>query len=202
MIYIIAGCLGFLIIHLFDIAALKRIPKIKPITWFIGSGLLVYALILLSLQPDKLPMPAWLIWPGWILLLTSFLMFLYSLFINLPFYKTYIASGVSDRLITTGLYSLVRHPGVMWFILVMISLLLISRSNLLLIAASVFILLDIVLVIIQDKFIFDKMFAGYAEYRRETPMLMPNRQSMNIFINSVKQHFTVRTSPSSVKLWR
>ena len=183
------GCLGFLVIHLFDIISLKRLPGAKPFVWILGSGLLVYALVMACLQPGKLPLPIWSTWLGWALLTISLILLIYSLFINLPFRKTYIATGVGDKLITTGLYALVRHPGVHWFILVLLSLILVSRSSLLLIAAPIFILLDIVLVIAQDKFFLSSMFDGYDSYRQETPMLVPNRQSINAFINSLKQQF-------------
>jgi len=187
MIYAAIGCFGFLLIHLFDIVSLKRLPVAKPITWILGNGLLVYALVMACLNSPKLPLPAWSTWLGWALLITSLLPLIYSLFINLPFRKTYIATGVGDKLIRTGLYALVRHPGVHWFILLMLSLILVSTSSLLLITAPILILLDIVLVIVQDKFIFGRMFADYDNYRQETPMLVPNRQSINAFINSLKQ---------------
>ena len=187
MIYMAIGCLGFLVIHLFDSVCLKRLPGAKPFTWILGSGLLVYALVMAWLQSDKLPLPIWSTWLGWALLTISLLLLLYSLFINLPFSKTYIATGVGDKLVRTGLYALVRHPGVHWFILLMFSLILVSKSSLLLITAPIFILLDIVLVIVQDKFFFGRMFNGYDSYRQETPMLVPNRQSINAFINSLKQ---------------
>ncbi len=187
MIYIFIGILGFLIIHAFDIVSLKRIPVAKPLTWILGSGLLGYSLIMMSLAPDKLLLPLWSIWLGWVLLVISFFLLIYSLFINLPFRKTYLATGVGDRLITTGLYALVRHPGVHWFTITLLSLILVSKSSLLLIAVPIWILLDIALVIVQDKFFFSKMFDGYDRYRQETPMLVPNRQSINVFINSLKQ---------------
>ncbi len=189
MIYMAIGCLGFLVIHLFDIVSLKRLPGVKPFTWILGSGLLVYALTMLCLHSAKLPLPTWAIWLGWILLSVSFLMLIYSLFINLPFRKTYIATGVGDKLITTGLYALVRHPGVHWFILVLLSLILVSRSSLLLIAAPIFIFLDIALVTLQDKFFFGRMFEGYEGYRKKTPMLVPNRKSINAFTDLLKQQF-------------
>ena len=189
MVYITAGCLGLLIIHLFDIVSLKRLPKVKPLTWALGSCLLVYALVMICLQADKLPLPIWSSWLGGALLSISCLLLIYSLFINLPFRKTYITTGVGDKLVKSGLYALVRHPGVTRFILVILSLILVSRSSLLLIAAPIFILLDIVLVIVQDKFFFGQMFHGYNSYRRETPMLVPNRQSLNVFIDSLKQQF-------------
>ena len=187
MIYIAIGTLGFLITHVFDFVSLERIRGVKPFIWILGSGLLAYSLVMVCFAPDKLPLPIWSTWLGWGLLLISLPLLIYSLFINLPFRKTYVTTGVGDKLITTGLYALVRHPGVPWFILFMLSLILVSRSSLLLIAAPIFILLDIVLVIVQDKFFFVRMFDGYDSYQRKTPMLVPNRQSISAFINSLKQ---------------
>jgi protein-S-isoprenylcysteine O-methyltransferase Ste14 len=187
LIYVAIGCLGFLVIHLFDIVSLKRLPGAKPFTWILGSGLMGYALTMACLWSDKLLLPVWLTWLGWALLAISLSLLIYSLFINLPFRKTYIAIGVGDKLIRTGLYALVRHPGVLWFIPLLLSLVLVSKSSLLLMAAPIFISLDIVLVVVQDRFFFGRMFDGYDSYRRETPMLVPNRRSVNAFVNSLKQ---------------
>jgi len=187
MIYIVVGIFGFIVVHLFDIVSLKRIPSgVKPCVWTVGSGLLVYSLIMLCLKSNTLPLPIWSTGLGWGLLTLSLFLLICSLFINLPFRKTYIATGVSDKLITTGLYALVRHPGVIWFVLFMLSLILVSKSSLLLMATPIFILLDIVLVIVQDKFLFIRMFDGYTQYQRETPMLVPNWQSLNTFIKGLR----------------
>ena len=187
MIYVAVGCLGFLLIHFLDIVSLKRLPIVKPFAWILGSGLLVYALAMGWLRSDKLALPLWPTWLGWLLLTLSLLLLVYSLFLNLPFRKTYIATGVGDKLITTGLYALVRHPGVHCFILLLLSLILVSKSSLLLIIAPIFILLDVLLTVVQDKFFFGRMFDGYDSYRQETPMLVPNRRSLNAFITSLKQ---------------
>lgn len=187
MIYIAAGCIGFLVVHLFDVVSIKRVPLAKPLLWLLGSGLLGYSLVMMFTWPVTLPLSIWTIWLGWVLLTISTTLLVYSLFINLPFRRTYIATGVGDRLVTTGLYALVRHPGVHWFILFMVSLILVSRSSLLLIAAPLFILLDIGLVIIQDKFFFIRMFNDYESYQKKTPMLVPNWRSLNTFIKSLRQ---------------
>jgi protein-S-isoprenylcysteine O-methyltransferase Ste14 len=187
MLYIVLGSLGLLLIYLFDIISLKKLPLAKPVTWLVGNGLLVFAAIMACLAPDRLPLPAWSSWLGWALLMVSLPLLIYSLFINLPFRRTYIAAGVSERLVKTGLYALVRHPGVHWFVLVMLSLVLASRSSLMLIAAPIWILLDVLLVAIQDRFFFRRMFAGYDDYRRQTPMLLPNRRSIRAFIDSLRQ---------------
>jgi len=191
MTYIAVGCLGFLTIHLADIFSLRKVPGAKPLSWLIGVGLLVYALTMLALAPGKLPIPEWLIWPGAALLAVSLWLLVYSLFINLPFRKTYVDTGNGDRLVTSGLYALVRHPGVHWFVLVLAALVLVSRSETLLIAAPIFTILDVALVLVQDRFIFGRMFEDYPRYRQTTPMLIPNRKSLSAFRSSFRLTHTI-----------
>jgi protein-S-isoprenylcysteine O-methyltransferase Ste14 len=187
MIYIVLGIVGFLTLHLLDIFSIKRIPGLKPLTMLVGNGLLVFAIIRLCLSPDKLALPAWSSWLGWVLLPISLSMLIYSLYIKLPFGKSYVTNGVGDKLITSGLYALVRHPWVHWLTLLLVALILVSQSRAMLIAAPIWLLLDIGLVAIQDRFFLGRMFAGYDNYRRQTPMLIPNRRSLSAFINSLKQ---------------
>jgi len=187
MIYIAIGSLGFLVIQLLAIASLKRIPRVKPGIWILGSGLIVYALTMVCLQPDKLLLPMWSTWLGWGLLSISLFLLAYSLFINLPFRKTYITTGIGNELVTNGLYTLVRHPWVHCFTLLLLSLVLVSKSSLLLIASPIWTSLYILLIVIQDKFLFGRMFDEYDTYRQETPMLLPNRRSVNAFISSLRQ---------------
>ncbi len=187
MIYILIGCLAFIIGHTGDIVAIKKTQWMKPAVWFTGSALFVYSLAMLSIQSNTLMLPVWTVWLGWIIFIISVAPFIYSLFINLPFGKTYVTAGIGDKLIRNRLYSLMRHPGVIFFILFLISLVLISHSYILLLATPIFIILDIILVVIQDKIFFVRMFAEYREYQKTTPMLLPNRQSINAFISSIKQ---------------
>jgi len=188
MAFVIMGATGFAIIHLCDIAALRKIPWLKPIAWATGCGLLVWAGAEISISQDKLGLPGWLAIPGWLLLLASFYLLVHSLFVNLPFRQTYVKTGVGSELITDGLYALVRHPGVMWFVIVMLALLMVSDSSLWLAAAPLWITLDILLVIIQDRYFFIRMFPGYASYQSTTPMLLPNRKSWSIFIDQLRNH--------------
>jgi protein-S-isoprenylcysteine O-methyltransferase Ste14 len=186
VIYIALGVIGFLVMHLFDLASLKRIPLLKPVIWLSGSGLLVYAVLKVCLSPEKISLPLWLGWLGWPLLVISLGLLIYPLFINLPLVRTYIRRGTGDRLVKSGLYALVRHPGVFGLVLVMAALILVSNSRPLLLAAAVWIVVDIALVVIQDRFIFTRMFPGYKEYQQQTPMLVPSRGSIGNFINRLK----------------
>jgi protein-S-isoprenylcysteine O-methyltransferase Ste14 len=170
-----------------DFVSMKKIPLLKPIVWISGGGLWLYSLIRICLAPEKLSLPVGSVWFGWIILTISIIVFLFALFVNLPFRKTYVAAGVGDKLIKTGLYALARHPGAIWFILFMLSSILVSRSSSMLVAAPIFIVLNTLLVVIQDKIFFPRMFTGYDIYQKETPMLLPNRRSINAFIVSFQQ---------------
>jgi protein-S-isoprenylcysteine O-methyltransferase Ste14 len=183
----VLGILGFFIVHLSDYISLKRIPLLKPIVWILGCGVLIYALVKICGMSEKFSFPVWLVGLGWFLLTMSLIALFYSLFINLPFRKTYIRRGFGDKLIKTGFYTIVRHPGVPFFIIFMLTLLIISGSKELLIVAPIYILVDILLVIVQDKIFFPRMFTGYVIYQQETPMLVPNRRSINAFIQSLRQ---------------
>ncbi|MFC2063093.1 methyltransferase family protein [Chloroflexota bacterium] len=187
MVYIAIGILGFLILHFFDIIVLKGIRKVKLTTWIAGCALLVYSVVMMWLTSDKISLPAWSILLGWGLLLISVSFTIYSLFINLPFRKTYIDAGVGGKLVKTKLYALVRHPGVAWFALTSVALVLVSQSRLLLIASPIYVAADIVLVYISDRFVFGRMFPEYTQYRKETPMFLPNRRSIRAFKAGLKR---------------
>jgi protein-S-isoprenylcysteine O-methyltransferase Ste14 len=182
MWYVLIGVVGFIVIHTFDIVSIKRIPfGVKPLVWSAGFAILFFSLIKMCLQANTLSMPDWVVGMGWSFFGISVTMITLALFVNLPFRKTYVEAGVGDKLIKTGLYALVRHPGVYWVALFFFSLVFISRSELMLIAAPIFVVLNTALVVIQDKYFFPKMFQGYKQYQQETPMLVPNRRSLKAF---------------------
>jgi protein-S-isoprenylcysteine O-methyltransferase Ste14 len=184
---IVLGSFGFIIIHLSDYISLRKISLLKPIVWLLGTAILVYAVIKICNTPGKFLLPFWLTGISWFLLIISLAAMLYSLFINLPFRKTYVSRGYGDKLIKTRFYKLVRHPGVPFFVVFMVALLIVSRSKQILVVAPVYVLLDIVLVIVQDKIFFPRMFQDYKIYQKETPMLIPNRQSIRAFMQSLRQ---------------
>ncbi len=176
--HILLGVLAFLIAFFFDLAAIKRIPYLKQIIGLVSVSLFGYSLLAACLAPVRLRLPEWLSRVGWLFLPVSVFLLVYSLFLEIPFRQTYAADGVGDKLVKTGTYALVRHPGVPWFALFLASLVLVSRSRLLLVAAPVWLFMDVLYVWIQERFYFTKMFPGYEQYKRETPMLIPNKESI------------------------
>jgi protein-S-isoprenylcysteine O-methyltransferase Ste14 len=179
MSFIVLGTTGFVIVHLFDVAALKGTPWIKPVIWITGCGLLAFAAILASIAPNRFYLPIWVKVSGWIMLPGAMTLLLYSLFGNLPFRETYLEKGVGSELVKSRLYAIVRHPGIYGSGLLVLSLVLLSASKLMLVAGLVWLGIDIILVVLQDLVFFGRMFPGYTTYRHETPMIIPNWQSLS-----------------------
>ncbi len=201
MIYIILGVFGFVVIHFFDVVAIKRIRFTKPLIWLFGSVVFISSAVMACQANDKIDMPAAVVIGGWLLFPCALALFFYSLFINLPFKKTYIEDGAGKELVTTGLYALVRHPGLYGFALAMLALVLISRSNTMLMAACVWTAVDVILIVIQDRVFFGRMFPGYDAYRKTTPMLIPTWQSFARFFTDIKLNkLTLRRAPHMSQL--
>lgn len=178
MQYVGLGAVGFLALYLFDLLALRSIPYAKQIVGAVAMGVIGYAHLMVSLRGARLPLPTGLAYVGWPLFVLASLALFYSLFFEIPFKTTYIKGGVGEQLVTTGTYALTRHPGVLWYSLILVAQILISRSRWALYAAPIWLLMDVVWVWIQEQFFFSRMFPAYERYKEETPMLIPNRRSI------------------------
>lgn len=192
MEHILVGVLAFLIVFFFDLAAIKRIPYLKQIIGLASVSLFGYSLFAVCLAPVKLRLPEWLSWVGWPFLFVSLSLLVYSLFLEIPFRQTYADDGVGGRLVKAGTYALARHPGVLWLALFLLALVLVSRSRLLLVAAPVWLFMDVLYVWVQERFFLGKMFPGYEQYKRETPMLIPTRTSIARCWRSVRNSRGIR----------
>ena len=185
MVYVLLGCGGFVTGLALETGFVQRRPALKPVLWLVVGGLLAYSLAMASLRGERLPMPPWLSTVGWTAMPAASMLLLYSLFIELPLRQTYLRSAGS-RLVTTGTYALVRHPTVLWYGLLLASLLLASRSTLLLAALPFWLGLDILWALVQDRASLPRTYAGYGRYRSATPMLLPNYQSLKACLATLK----------------
>jgi protein-S-isoprenylcysteine O-methyltransferase Ste14 len=112
-------------------------------------------------------------------------MLIYTLFFALPFKNTYIETKGSNKVNKSGVYALCRHPGVLWFVGFYTFLGLALKIQLLLTAAVVFSLLNILYVIFQDRWTFMKVFEDYDKYKKDTPFLFPNLKSIKRCIQTI-----------------
>ncbi|MBM3155001.1 MAG: hypothetical protein FJ008_06655 [Chloroflexi bacterium] len=186
MVYILVGIAGFLFAFAFDWASLRNIPIIKQIFGILAVGLIAYATVMVCRTSDKLERPTFLLPLGAFFLGIFLCLLIYSLFIEIPFRTTYARKGVGDQLVMEGTYALTRHPGVIWLFFVYVSLILMFPSGTLILAAVIWMLMDVAHVAVQDKFFFPGMFPQYHLYQQQTPFLVPNRQSISACLNTIR----------------
>ncbi len=178
MVYILLGGLGFLIGYLLEATPLQRLRWAKAPLWIASGSLIVSSLVLVSLQGSRFWLPAWLPFFGGGLLPFAAFLLVYSLFIELPFHRTYVSGGPGPYVMSTGTYALVRHPTVLWYGLVLVSLVLITQSQTLLIALPIWLTLDVLWAVLQERFSLPQSFPHYDRYRKATPMLIPTLHSI------------------------
>lgn len=178
MIYIILGLIAFVCLFIFDIYTLKNKLIFKRVFGIIGVGLFVYSVIKVLIESKVIINPSYIvkIGSGFFCAIFTFLL-IYSLFLELPFIKTYGKNQHNNKLVDTGTYALCRHPGVLWFGFAFLFLFLTTGRNFVIYAGIIWTVFDILYVYLQEKYIFNKMFPEYYTYKKTTPMLIPTRKS-------------------------
>ncbi len=175
---VVSGCLGMLAAGLFDWASLRGVPVLKQALALLAVLLHALALWAAVAWSEAFELPSALRWLGGAVLLPSLGLLVYSFFLEIPFARTYARHGASGELVTTGTYALVRHPGVLWYGAFLLGLLALTGSWTLVVAAPLWILLDVVYVYLQERLFFHEMFPGYDDYWKTTPMILPTGRSL------------------------
>ncbi len=179
MIGIALGATSFLVVFWVDAASLKGMGHLKPILWLASIALFASGLLLSLNDPDRLPIPAPLVVVGWVLSILFAMLTVYSLFVEIPFLSAYVRKGRPSKVVSRGTYALCRHPGVLWLSGFLLALVLAHGSLWLLLAVPVWIGLDILYVVLQERLFFVRMFgAEYLAYQRSVPMLLPTARSV------------------------
>lgn len=104
----------------------------------------------------------------------------YSLFFALPAGASYGEPGTKRAALTGGVYALCRHPGVLWMIGLLFCLWL--SCGLPLLCVAVYSLLDVLLVVYEDRCVFPVLLEGYDAYQKRTPFLVPSADSIRAFL--------------------
>ena len=185
MKYILIGTVGFFFILLFDVYTLKNDGLKRKTLGLTGVVLIVYSAIMAAVASEKIAIPAGLRITAGILWAAAVFLLVYSLFLELPFSKTYGGSKHSSELVDTGTYALCRHPGVLWFGLTFFFFFFATGAVLLIPAGIIWTAVDIIHVYFEDKFFFPKMFPSYKNYSKSTPMLIPNKRSIRRCISTL-----------------
>ena len=122
MVYVALGILGFLIALFFDHPRIERVRWAKLSIGVVAFSTLGYAVVAAALHPSRFTFPSAVAAIGWVLTAVFFLLFVYSVFIEVPFRQAYLGTQHGAPLVDTGTYAMTRHPGVLWAALALISL--------------------------------------------------------------------------------
>ena len=178
------GCLGFVFFYIFDLNKIVFIHKNINLSFAAGVIILAASTVgILCGDYQAFDLPGWLRWIFSLMAMMALLLMIYSLFFALPFLETYVVSE-SGRLVDTGMYALCRHPGVIWFFFLYLFLWLASGKTMMMWAGTVWTIMDIIHVYVQDRWLFPKNLPGYDQYKNEVPFLIPNQSSIRKSISS------------------
>ena len=178
MRYILIGTLTFIFFFFFDVYTLKDDCVKKRFFGIIGFVALMYSVVMVTVTSVRIDFPillkiaALVFWVG-----VTFLL-IYSLFLEIPFVKTYAKMQHNNELVKTGTYALCRHPGVLWFGFSFLFFFYTTGAVLLIPAGIIWTSADVFYVYLQEKLIFYKIFPGYKVYVNTTPMLIPTKASI------------------------
>ncbi len=179
MIYILLGALGFVLMFSADIFGLKQKPFLQRIVTLVAIFILVVSSVFILMEGKTLLLPLQIRILGASFTLVYFILMVYSIVIEVSH------RNEEKKLITTGTYALTRHPGVIWFLLFYISGGILFANTSIIIAGLLWTVFNITYVLLQERYIFVKLFMGYQEYTKETPMIIPSLSSIRKCINTL-----------------
>ena len=164
----ILGSSGYLLSGLFDVAILYNKPTLKKIL-YVGFVITAIPYVILFF-PYSSPIPLLGRWIIFALLLFFALLLIYSVFIEVSF-----LAQKPGTFYKKGTYSISRHPGFLWYTAINILVAIYFWDYRITLLCAGFCLDNLVLISIEDKFLFPKMFDEYQEYKKQTPFLLSIR---------------------------
>lgn len=174
MMAIICALLGLAVLLAHDF---QSIGNLKSRIWRLGfwaGATLWIASVLLLIYSARAEIVVWRAVVFGSLTLIFILFEIYALFFALPFEKTYVHTQEKRCVCRRGIYGLCRHPGFWSFSGICLSLALAVNTPSAWIGMGILAVMNLIYIMIQDKWIFIREFSDYVEYQKEVPFLLPN----------------------------
>lgn len=187
MALLVIGIIAFISFLLYDINSVLWQNKIFHYNFIFGFILIAFTTVAIMLKnaADIQPSRIFLI----IAILLAFLFsgtLIYTLFFALPFKTTYIDPPKKKHVHADGVYALCRHPGFWPFAGLYLSLYMIVPNKQIVIMIFLFIGLNFLYVVFQDRWTFPKIFVDYGQYTNSTPFLVPNFSSVRKCMRTIR----------------
>lgn len=175
MHYSIIGILGYMLFYIYDINQIKKINNKLKATFQLGLILQIIGTIgIITDNREYLKLSIL----GVTISLIGFIFLIYALFFALPFKETYIKVSEKRKVYNRGIYAMSRHPGVLFYIILYLGLGIMQPTAVIIGTYTIWCLLNIGYIIMQDLWTFPRTFVDYSEYRKNTPFLIPTLKSI------------------------
>lgn len=182
MLYITLGVIGFLAFIGFDLASLHDKCICKYLFGASGLTLIMGSTVIIIITGETTELHQAINIISYILSLVFLALLIYSVFVEVG--KNTYEYNAKPSLVTDGTYSLVRHPGVIWFFFTFLFAALAFQSQTLLHACLIWSSVNTLYTYLQEKYVLYNLFHDYNEYQESTPMFIPNVTSIRKFIAS------------------
>lgn len=184
---VLVGVVGFIMLYVYEMNQILWQKSFFKF-FFTGGFILIFGSTLFAFISDlsEISNGVQLI-TGIILFIIFLYLLIYTLFFAIPFKESYVEQFENRTVYKEKMYALSRHPGVLWFVGLYGSLVLIIPTDLMIILCVVLSLLNIVYIFIQDFWSFPKLFVDYKEYKKGTPFLIPSINSVKKSIQSYRR---------------
>ncbi|MEW5785119.1 MAG: methyltransferase [Bacillota bacterium] len=170
---IATGTAGIFLFLIWEIARWKEARKIAALFLQAFSFLFCLFAHFLVLTGPRYPGNRIAIIIGILLLIISTYLLYRSLWADLPRGTYVYAANSSLKVSRKGTYALVRHPGLWCYSLFLLGFYLVSASVWLIRAGIIWWLADFVVILIEDLYLYPRIFEDYPVYKKEVPMLIP-----------------------------
>jgi protein-S-isoprenylcysteine O-methyltransferase Ste14 len=183
------GCLSFVIFILYDFNQIRaNLLWLKPL-FLIGTALLVAVSCWMVAIPHEADYKvSFIVFVLFLVLaIVNLILLIYTLFFAIPFYQAYVEGNKQD-LCREGIYSLSRHPGVLFLFAFYLFLGISLGKPIIITAAFVFTLMNLGYAYLQDRYFFPKSFVGYENYRTTTNFVVPSINSIKTCIRYYVYH--------------
>ncbi len=169
---LIAGGIGFSVLLVSDLCRLVRYHRLA-----VSASAFGFATVLLALVLEVTSFPAsgslFLRVAAAVLSGVFAVLLVYSAVIEIPLHRRFSADGAAATLYTEGTYRLSRHPGMLWFLLMQASLNVVFLNPTFVLVSAALVLGDLILVFVQDRYLFPLLLPCYANYKLRVPFLFP-----------------------------
>lgn len=175
----ITGIAAFVLFFINDINDWKLKRKWLSVSFAAGAVLLAVSTVWMCMRGNGdavlSGVPAAAVW---VILAASLAGEVYSLFFSFSCSEAYAGAGGDNvRYPSTGrMYALCRHPGVLFFIIIYAGLILVT--NMPATGGAMMCILNLLLIVFEDIYVFPSVFEAYDKYKQGTPFLIPNMRSI------------------------